>query len=299
MEKSFKEWLDILGYAPSTVYNLPSHVREFFHWLEQQGCSQIQQIDTQMIKKYYDHLTTRANLRRGGGLSAAHLNKHLQALDRLCDYLRQAGKINLPKLTIKREQSTQKITHILTTEQINDLYQTTFQHQRTDGPLAFRDRAMLAIFYGCGLRRNEGYHLNVNDIDLDRRVVHVRKGKNHQQRFVPFNAAIAKYLTEYRYEARPRLLFGTASLTPAFFVTRQCRRMDSQSMAIRLRIMQQRTDNADLKILKIHLHLLRHSIATHLLQSGLSLEKIARFLGHRSLESTQIYTHLTAEKADE
>ena len=68
--------------------------------------------------------------------------------------------------------------------------------------------------------------------------------------------------------------------------------MDTQSMALRLKLLQHRTDNIELQQKNIRLHVLRHSIATHLLQNGMSLEKIGRFLGHTSLESTQVYTHL-------
>jgi integrase/recombinase XerD len=68
--------------------------------------------------------------------------------------------------------------------------------------------------------------------------------------------------------------------------------MNTQSMALRLKILQQRTDDNGLQEKNVRLHVLRHSIATHLLQNGMELDKIARFLGHTSLESTQIYTHL-------
>lgn len=295
LEQAFKEWLDILGYAPSTVYYLPLHVREFFYWLEQKGHSQVNHIDIKQIRAYYTHLSTRGNQRKIGGLSSAHLNKHLQALDRFCDYLRQAGKINLPKLSIHREDIEQSIIHILTPEQIKLLYQATFDYQHKDGALAIRDRAMLAVFYGCGLRRNEGYHLDLEDVDLERRVIHVRKGKNYQQRFVPFNHTIARYLSDYRFEARPKLLYRTQQATPAYFVTERGSRMHSASMANRLNTLQQRTDDPDLKAIPIHLHLLRHSIATHLLQQGMKLEQIAKFLGHQTLEATQIYTHLADE----
>ncbi len=71
--------------------------------------------------------------------------------------------------------------------------------------------------------------------------------------------------------------------------------MDTQSMALRLKLLQQRTDDITLQEKGVRLHVLRHSIATHLLQNGMELDKIARFLGHTSLESTQIYTHLVAK----
>jgi integrase/recombinase XerD len=71
--------------------------------------------------------------------------------------------------------------------------------------------------------------------------------------------------------------------------------MNAQSMAIRLKLLQQRTDDLQLQEKNVRLHVLRHSIATHLLQNGMPLEKISKFLGHNSLESTQVYTHLIQE----
>lgn len=81
----------------------------------------------------------------------------------------------------------------------------------------------------------------------------------------------------------------------AFLISQRDVRMNTQSMALRLKLLQQRTDDITLQEKNVRLHVLRHSIATHLLQNGMSLEKIARFLGHSSLESTQIYTHLISK----
>ena len=75
--------------------------------------------------------------------------------------------------------------------------------------------------------------------------------------------------------------------------------MHAQSMALRLKLLQQRTDNIELQQKNVRLHVLRHSIATHLLQNGMALEKIGRFLGHSSLESTQVYTHLVEQEETE
>ncbi|MCG8307488.1 MAG: phage integrase N-terminal SAM-like domain-containing protein [Cytophagales bacterium] len=80
LEKSFKEWLDVQGYAQSTVYNLPLHVRELLHYLEALDISQIKQLKVSHIESYYQKLQERSNQRRGGGLSNSHLNKHIQAM---------------------------------------------------------------------------------------------------------------------------------------------------------------------------------------------------------------------------
>ncbi|MBL1231540.1 MAG: tyrosine-type recombinase/integrase [Flavobacteriales bacterium] len=292
VEKSFKEWLDILGYAPSTIYSLPNHIRELFYWLEQQGYTQIKQLTVPLIKAYYEQLKTRSNKRRGGGLSNAYLNKHLQAMYKFSEYLRQSGRLTLPYLGIEWEADDTKTIHWLTQEEIKELYKVTYGFNENTHlePYNARDRAMLTIFYGCGLRRNEGYHLNLSDINFDRQILHVRKGKAYKERFVPFNKTNSQYLQEYVYDARPQLVKDGKQ--NAFFISQRGVRMQAQTMALRLKLLQQRSENLELGQKDVRLHVLRHSIATHLLQNGMSLEKISRFLGHNSLESTQVYTHL-------
>ena len=87
-------------------------------------------------------------------------------------------------------------------------------------------------------------------------------------------------------------MWFTRKRNNAFFISQKGNRMNAQSMAIRLKLLQQRTNDYGLQEKNVRLHVLRHSIATHLLQNGMSLEKISKFLGHNSLESTQVYTHL-------
>ncbi len=293
IEKSFREWLDILGYAPSTVYGLPNHIRELFYWLEhKKGITQIHQIDVPLLKSYYNQLKSRSNQRRGGGLSNAYLNKHLQALYKLTEYLRQSGRLTLPYLDIKWERDDTQTIQWLTQEEIKELYRVTYGYNAHTilEPINARDRAMLTVFYGCGLRRNEGYHLDVSDINFDLQILHIRKGKAYKERFVPFNKTNRDYLQEYVYDARPQLI--KSGKEEALFISQRGKRMQSQTMALRLKILQQRSENLELGQKDVRLHVLRHSIATHLLENGMSLENIGRFLGHNSLESTQRYTHL-------
>lgn len=297
LENSFREWLDVLGYAPSTVYQLPTFIRELFYYLEQRNITHITQLNNQYIKEFYAQLKTSTNQRLGGGLSNAYLNKYLQGLYKFSNYLRQSGRLVLPNLNIDWEANdTEEITY-LTQDEIKELYSATYGYNEGSKLELFnaRDRAILSIFYGCGLRRNEGFSLDISDINFDKRIVHVRKGKAYKERFVPFNTSNAKYLEEYLYDCRP--LLGMDKKEEAFFISQRGKRMESQSIGLRLKLLQQRTDNSTLQQKEVRLHVLRHSIATHLLQNGMSLEKISRFLGHSSLESTQVYTHIVeAEK---
>lgn len=292
LEKSFREWLDVLGYAPTTVYQMPNSLREFFHYLEQQDITQLTQLEIKHFRKYYTQLKTRSNIRRGGGLSNSYLNKHLQMLYKFTEYLRQSGRLVLPALNIEWEADDREEIQCLSQEEIKELFAATYGYNEGTGlePLNSRDRAILCIFYGCGLRRNEGYHLDLSDVNFDRQIIHVRQGKAYKERFVPFNKSLAQHLQEYVYDWRPVL--AKDNTESALLVSQRGSRMNSMSMALRLRLLQQRTDNIELQNKNVRLHVLRHSIATHFLQNGMPLEKIARFLGHASLESTQVYTHL-------
>jgi integrase/recombinase XerD len=301
--KSFREWLDVLGYAETTVYGMPHYVRELLHYLEQQGKNQITDIQNEHIKAYYRELKQRGNTRRGGGLSNSYLNKHLQAIQKFSDYLRQSGRLQLPKLYIPTEEDDHQIKYVLTQEEIQQLYKATDQYEQEKESkyvpylyeaLAQRDKAMLSVLYGCGLRRNEAVHLDISDIQADKKYIYVRKGKNYKERIVPINATGLTHLQNYLYESRPRFLQNEKE--EAFFISQRGKRISGQTMLLRVKLLIQRVDNIELKSKEIGLHTLRHSIATHLLQNGMKLEAIAKFLGHSSLESTQIYTHLVEQE---
>lgn len=296
LEKSFKEWLYVLGYAQGTIYNLPLHVRELFYYLEQNQIHHITELDNDTIKSHYESLKLRSNIRRGGGLSKASLNKHIQAFYKFTEYLRQSGRLVLPMLDLEWESDDTAEIEVLSQAEIQMLYKATYGYYLNTKleVLGARDRAILTVFYGCGLRRNEGYHLDLSDVDLDRRILHVRKGKANKERFVPFNKVNARYLQDYIYDNRPQM--NKDKTNSALFISQKNRRMKAQSMSLRLKLLQQRTEDIELQQKTVRLHVLRHSIATHLLQNGMPLGKISRFLGHTSLESTQIYTHLVEER---
>ncbi len=289
---SFTEWLDILGYAETTLYYLPNHLKEFFHWLECHGHTELKTITTQTVKDYYQDLQLRPNKTRGGSLSKAYLNKHQQALKKFKEYLQKHNYKDFGVHLKTEKNNNQKAVTILTQEEIKELFTTTnYSHYKTSFKL--RDKAILVILYSCGLRRNEAVHLDVSDIYFDKERVFVRKGKNYKERFVPVNSYNLKVLEDYIYEARPEL--NIYNSTEALFISRQGKRMQGQSLLNRLKAIVKITENKVLQEKNITLHTLRHSIATHLLQQEVNIEIISKFLGHSSLESTQIYTHLVKE----
>jgi integrase/recombinase XerD len=286
---NYKEWLDILGYAESTAYQLPIHLQEFFYYVEKQNIKKLTDITPKTIKDYYRELKERANERTSGSLSKSYLNKHQQALKKFREYL-QNHNYNDFNIHLKSETNpTEEKINILTQDEIKELFEATeFSH--TEERFKLRDRAILTILYSCGLRRNEAVHLDISDIYFEKERVYVRKGKNYKERFVPINRRNAEILEDYIFEARPE--FYQSNLSEALFVNQQGTRMQGMSFANRLKAIVEATNNKNIMEKNITLHILRHSIATHLLQKEVPLESIKTFLGHSSLESTQIYTHL-------
>ena len=293
---NYKEWLDTLGYAESTVYYLPNHLQEFFYFLEQNHIKNINQITTKTVKKYYNYLQQRVNERRNGGLSKSYLNKHQQALKKFKEYLQNHNHKGIHIHLKSEKQPTEEKLNILTQSEIKELFRATNQSHHSQR-IQLRDKAMLTVLYSCGLRRNEAVHLDTSDIYFDNERILVRKGKNYKERFVPINRKNAEILEDYIFEGRPQ--FKDANLSDALFINQQGTRMLGMTFANRLKVIVIATNNKNIIDKKITLHTLRHSIATHLLQHEVKLESIKNFLGHSSLESTQIYTHLLKTIEDE
>ena len=285
---AFKEWLDILGYAETTVYRLPIHLQEFFSYLESININQLNHIQTEHVTNYYNYLKSRPNQRRGGGISKGHLNKHQQTLYKFREYLKVHNHKGI-NIHLKYEEKEGKDSlNVLTQSEIKELFLAT-NYSNDDDKIRYRDKALLVCCYSCGLRRNELVHLDISDVLFDKQRVFVRQGKNYKERFVPINKHSSRILEDYIYDYRTD--FYNYKNTEALFINYRGKRLQGKGMANRLKSIIDATGNEALKQRNITLHSLRHSIATHLLEKGADIEHISTFLGHASLESTQIYTH--------
>jgi integrase/recombinase XerD len=288
--EAFAQWQTRLGYSPATVRSNGQRLKLFFDWLEQQQIDKLSHISKETIARYQEHLHTRKNKVRGGALSSGTIDNHLVNLQLFNAYLEKHDCEILPLEEISYPVRESVTRTILTQPEIKKLYEAT-----DDSPYGYRDRAMLGIYYGCGLRLSEGLALMLDDIDIKHNYVHVKKGKGNKERYVPMNKKIKNDLTDYIHYSRSWFLDNAyphlKHITNHLFVTKQSSPCKPMILNVRLRRL---AEEANINKV-ISLHCLRHSIATHLLQNGLSLEQIAQFLGHSSLESTQIYTHIVNE----
>ncbi len=288
--QGFKAWLQTLGYAPMTVYGLPLQLKEFLNYLENNGITDIKKITPQHTDGFIMHFKNRKNRRKPGGVSIPHTNKQISCVNKFCKYLYLTGQLKTMIKTgyLKNENKPERT--ILTIPEIKQLYKAC-----KNDYIGLRDRVMLSVYYGCGLRKSEGLALDVTDILFNKRLIYVRNAKNNCERYVPMSDAIIKDMEAYIYKSRP-LLLGERSKATALFISERGSKLNPGSMVHRLQILKQQTGNPVIQQKSFGLHVLRHSIATHLLQKGLDIEQIALFLGHKTLDSTQIYTHLVNEK---
>jgi len=291
LQNEYANWLDTLGFSKGLVYDYKFRIRDFLQWLQVQNINHIKQLETEKINTYIDYLQTRPSKRGTGGLSVAHLNHNFMAIDKFLEFLHQIGLETAPIPTnyrIKPDKQA-RINNIqpLTQQEIKEL-QANIKNTYLDFTFKQQEikheqmKLIFVLYYACGIRRTEGQNLLIQDIDFDKKTIFVHQGKNYKDRIIPINNQVLKALEHYIYNFRNlqkvkhnRLFLSTTG-----------------TLNNNLQYLQKTTNNEQLKAKKLTLHVLRHSIATHLLQNGMSIENIAKFLGHSTLDSTQIYTHI-------
>lgn len=268
--ENFENWLIRLGYAESTIKGYVRLLANFFKCLNQRKPTQ-QEIES-FIKDL--HQTK---------FSRQYIQGHINVINRYSAFLEltQKQKLVTGKIIVEREIKTEKI--IFTQEEIKLLFSSI------DGntPQGLMDKALLSLYYGCGLRSKEGINLESKEIDFNKGLLYIKPSKNYQSRYVPMSQKVIADLKEY-------LEFTREVINPNsnyLLVGKTKPQVTGQYLNSRLKKLQSKAGITK----QASLHSLRHSIATHLLQQGMELEYIGDFLGHKRLDSTQIYTHILEE----
>jgi integrase/recombinase XerD len=280
----FGHWLERLGYARATVYSYAKLMEVFSRWMNEQKLS-LKKLEQNDLENYRHHLEHRAKRKRNGSLCIATIRGHLQVITTFGVYLQQYRQLTIPSPDLSAVPLHQHIKEpfaVLTQQEIKKLYQAT------DNSLyGIRDRAMLALYYGCGLRRNEGLNLKAEDIDWRRRCLHVIGGKGNKDRVVPISHKALEDMRDYDHIRKTFAPTGTGY----FLLSTQQHNKGTMSGQTILERIKKLSEAAGIKK-EMTVHSLRHSIATHLLQQGMGLDGIRQFLGHSSLETTQKYVHI-------
>jgi integrase/recombinase XerC len=221
------------------------------------------------------------------GYARATIARRLAALRSWCRFLcRQGWLKGNPTDGLRAPRRERKLPHFLSVAEVCQLLEST----PADTPLGLRDRALLETLYSAGLRVSELTGLNLGDVDLEAGVALVR-GKGKRERLVllgpPAQEALRRWLA-----VRPRLLCGREPEDGAVFLNKHGGRLTPRSVG-RLLVKYRRRNGLDPRTSP---HSLRHSFATHLLDRGADIRSVQELLGHRSLATTQIYTHVTTQR---
>ena len=258
--------------SPHTVDGYRRDCEKLLDWCRRNGISAPAALDSQHIRSCLRSL-------HSGGLEAKSLQRWLSSLRGFFDYcLRRGWVSDNPAAGISAPKTARPLPKTLDADQVGH-----FVELEGDDWLSRRDRAILELFYSSGLRLAELVGLDTGDIDFNDASVRVT-GKGRKVRVVPVGghalAALKRWLS-----VRPQRLKGE---TPALFISNRGRRLSPRSVQSRLHKWSLARGLPE----RIHPHMLRHSFASHLLESSGDLRAVQELLGHANLSTTQIYTHL-------
>ena len=289
LQNHYALWLNTLGFSYHVVYSNPKILHYFFEYIKNKGIYHITHLKSNHITDYFNYLQTRPNMLTGKALSVAHLNKSFDAIDKFLEFLHAQDYHSIPPPThyriIETKSDTARKVKALSRKEIQLLYNNvpnTFAHFTFKQAEHRRALAMLVLdlCYGCGLRKSELYNLLIENIDLDKKLLFVKQAKGYKDRYVPMSLTITERTKLFIYQHRKSFNVKHNRLFP----------LTLYAIPLYFKIL---LKASGLKYgTRTGLHTLRHSIATHLLQNGMSIEQIAKFLGHSTLDSTQVYTHL-------
>jgi site-specific recombinase XerD len=265
VEAAAERFLAAAGISGATRRAYGGDLRDFVRWFGPD--SPVEDVDVRVLADWVAEL---GRARPGGKLSPATISRKLVAVRSLLRHALGPDRAPDAALAPKRPRRLPDAPKPNDVERIVDSF-------GGDDPLNVRNRALVELVYSAGLRSAEAIGLDLGDVDFEQELVHVRKGKGAKDRVVPLGEEAAALVARYLRDARPQLATGA---NDALFLSARGRRLDTST----------------LRRLVPHPHRLRHAFATHLLEGGADLRTIQELLGHSSLSTTQMYSHVDAKR---
>jgi len=251
------------GLSSATQRAYGSDLRAFAAWLAARSLT-LDRVDARVLSDYVGELG-----RGRARLSSSSISRRLAAIRSCMRFT--FGPAGVPEAALAPRRP-RRLPDAPKAEEIETLIELV----QGDSPLALRNRALLELLYSGGLRSAEAVGLDLGDVDFDREAIHVR-GKGGKERSVPLGEEAAHRVALYLRHGRPELARGAED---AVFLSVHGRRLDTSTVRRLVR----------------HPHRLRHAFATHLLEGGADLRVIQELLGHSSLSTTQVYSHVDARR---
>ena len=259
-----ERFLESPALSPATRRAYGVDVREFCGWLELRG-TRLADVDVRTLADYAAEL----GRARPEKLAPATIGRKLAAVRAFLRHALGPERVSDASFAPRRPR---RLPEAPRPQEIDD----ELESLGGNGPLALRNLALAELVYSAGLRSQEAVDLDLADVDFEQELVHVR-GKGGKERVVPLGEEAAYVVASYVREARPELARGAEN---ALFLSARGRRLNTST----------------LRRLLPHPHRLRHAFATHLLEGGADLRTIQELLGHSSLSTTQMYSHVDARR---
>jgi integrase/recombinase XerD len=277
----FKDYLYQVGYSEGTRQMLPALVQEF---LAHQQIIDISYIEQQKVRAFYEWLQIRPLKKRAGALSDMMIQQYMYALKTFFSWAEVTGLIDYNPISgMKFRRAAKNTREPLSLQEITRLFEAA---------VTLKETVVLHMFYSCGLRRSEGEALSIGDIHFREQLLYVREGKGARRRVVPLTQKVVAEMEAYYLQDRCGSSVKKVTDEEAFMLNQRGTRLQGEGY---IKLLNRIIARAGIDR-EITLHHLRHSIATHLLQGGMGMEYVRDFLGHRCLESTQIYARPAAEQ---
>ncbi len=266
------------GSSANTVEAYERDLGIYVTFLEERGVREVESVTREDVSAFVAFL-------RETGAAPKTVRRRVSAVRSFHAFLVRDGVTeHHPTADLPVPKAPERLPDVASIEEVDRLLSQPFP----EGPRGMRDRAMLEVLYGCGLRVGELVGLDLDDLDLGHGMFRV-VGKGDKERVVPVAGAAERALREYLERARPHLRPKGSRATldlSAVFVSYRGRRLSRQTVHALVRRYGERVG------LDLHPHTLRHSYATHMLEGGADLRSLQELLGHADISTTQVYTHV-------
>ncbi|NQX03678.1 tyrosine recombinase XerC [Rathayibacter sp. VKM Ac-2856] len=293
--------LDERSLSPATARGYRGDLSTLIDFAAKKGRPMLAQLDLELLRDWLWHESQT-------GVARATLARRTAAVRSFSSWAQRSERLPIDVAArLRTLKGGRPLPRVLTQPQTEHVIDLVEARGATEDPVALRDLAIIELLYASGIRVSELVAIDVGDLDLDRLTVLVT-GKGRKQRVVPFGVPAKEALTAYLEKARPQLLAGTKAngtdeagtsdadtSTPALLLGRRGARLTPRTVyGVVARLLDGGQGSGPSGP-----HTLRHTAATHLLDGGADLRAVQEMLGHASLGTTQIYTHVSTERIRE
>ena len=285
----YKEALLIQNYSKETLIRRENDIRRFIVWCDDRSLLHPKDVTKPILESYQKYLFYYRQT-NGLPLSVASRNRYMTGIKQFFKWLtRENYLLYNPASELVLSRETPSLPRVLNLQEVERLMLST-NTQKASG---IRDRAILELLYSTGIRRTELCSLEIVDLSLSGLTLFVRKGKGGKDRLLPLGERAAKWISYYLDHVRPQLLININE--PHLFLTDYGEPFSESRLGDKVKRYLRKSEID----VPGSCHLLRHAMATHMLENGADIRYIQAMLGHTDLSTTEIYTHVSIRKLQE